>query len=121
MGCEVPGVGRPSQSTSTVSETARDAICGARVAGAVSVANSSVGVSTCRAELVLILSRWSHGSSTHGTTALTAWIAWRVGCPRYRVAVVVPGEGLEPPTFGLQNRCTTAVLTRRRASETQIR
>jgi hypothetical protein len=25
---------------------------------------------------------------------------------------VVPGEGLEPPTFGLQNRCTTAVLTR---------
>jgi hypothetical protein len=25
---------------------------------------------------------------------------------------LVPGEGLEPPTFGLQNRCTTAVLTR---------
>jgi hypothetical protein len=25
---------------------------------------------------------------------------------------MVPGEGLEPPTFGLQNRCTTAVLTR---------
>jgi hypothetical protein len=23
------------------------------------------------------------------------------------------GEGIEPPTFGLQNRCTTAVLTRR--------
>ncbi len=27
---------------------------------------------------------------------------------------LVPGEGFEPPTFGLQNRCTTAVLTRRR-------
>ena len=27
---------------------------------------------------------------------------------------MVPGEGIEPPTFGLQNRCTTAVLTRRR-------
>ncbi len=26
---------------------------------------------------------------------------------------MVPGEGIEPPTFGLQNRCTTAVLTRR--------
>ena len=25
---------------------------------------------------------------------------------------VVPGEGIEPPAFGLQNRCTTAVLTR---------
>jgi hypothetical protein len=25
---------------------------------------------------------------------------------------LVPGEGFEPPTFGLQNRCTTAVLTR---------
>ncbi len=24
----------------------------------------------------------------------------------------MPGEGIEPPTFGLQNRCTTAVLTR---------
>ena len=26
---------------------------------------------------------------------------------------MVPSEGLEPPTFGLQNRCTTTVLTRR--------
>jgi hypothetical protein len=26
---------------------------------------------------------------------------------------VVPDEGIEPPTFGLQNRCTTAVLIRR--------
>ncbi len=25
----------------------------------------------------------------------------------------MPGEGFEPPTFGLQNRCTTTVLTRR--------
>ncbi len=27
---------------------------------------------------------------------------------------MVPAEGIEPPTFGLQNRCTTAVLSRRR-------
>ncbi len=27
----------------------------------------------------------------------------------------MPGEGFEPPTFGLQNRCTTTVLTRRAA------
>ena len=26
--------------------------------------------------------------------------------------MLVPDEGIEPPTFGLQNRCTTAVLTR---------
>src|SRR5258708_15924794 len=26
----------------------------------------------------------------------------------------VPGEGIEPPTFGLQNRCSTAELTRHR-------
>ena len=26
--------------------------------------------------------------------------------------LTVPGEGFEPPTFGLQNRCTTTVLTR---------
>lgn len=24
---------------------------------------------------------------------------------------MVPGDGFEPPTFGLQNHCTTAVLT----------
>ena len=29
--------------------------------------------------------------------------------------IMVPGEGFEPPTFGLQNRCTTTVLTRRPA------
>jgi hypothetical protein len=28
---------------------------------------------------------------------------------------VVPGEGLEPPTNGLQNRCSTAELTRQAA------
>jgi hypothetical protein len=29
---------------------------------------------------------------------------------------LVPGEGFEPPTFGLQNRCTTTVLTRQKFS-----
>ena len=28
------------------------------------------------------------------------------------VEMLVPGEGFEPPTFGLQNRCTATVLTR---------
>src|ERR1700758_74567 len=27
---------------------------------------------------------------------------------------LVPAEGIEPPTFGLQNRCSTAELSRRR-------
>ncbi len=26
--------------------------------------------------------------------------------------LMVPAEGFEPPTFGLQNRCTTTVLSR---------
>jgi hypothetical protein len=26
--------------------------------------------------------------------------------------LVVPAEGFEPPTYGLQNRCTTTVLSR---------
>jgi hypothetical protein len=30
----------------------------------------------------------------------------------------MPGEGFEPPAFGLQNRCTTTVLTRRAWSHT---
>ncbi len=29
---------------------------------------------------------------------------------------MVPDEGIEPPTFGLQNRCTTAVLIRPKLS-----
>jgi hypothetical protein len=28
---------------------------------------------------------------------------------------MVPVEGIEPPTFGLQNRCSTAELNRRKA------
>ena len=35
-----------------------------------------------------------------------------IQCP-----TLVPGEGFEPPTFGLQNRCTTTVLTRRGARQ----
>src|ERR1700733_14650951 len=30
---------------------------------------------------------------------------------------MVPGEGFEPPTFGLQNRCTTTVLTRQKIDQ----
>jgi hypothetical protein len=28
---------------------------------------------------------------------------------------MVPAEGFEPPTYGLQNRCTTTVLSRHSA------
>ena len=31
---------------------------------------------------------------------------------RHSCHLMVPGEGFEPPTFGLQNRCTATVLTR---------
>jgi hypothetical protein len=35
---------------------------------------------------------------------------------------MVPAEGFEPPTYGLQNRCTTTVLSRqiKRASGSHI-
>ena len=33
------------------------------------------------------------------------------------VEIVVPAEGIEPPTFGLQNRCSTAELSRRRLKD----
>ena len=39
-------------------------------------------------------------------------IEFRAGEDPDAVIGLVPDEGLEPPTFGLQNRCTTAVLTR---------
>src|SRR6266478_4901274 len=39
---------------------------------------------------------------------------WGLSKKRHETAEsLVPGEGFEPPTFGLQNRCTAAVLTRR--------
>ena len=37
-----------------------------------------------------------------------------VPCHPLRIRKVVPDEGIEPPTFGLQNRCSTAELIRRR-------
>ena len=33
----------------------------------------------------------------------------------------MPAEGFEPPTYGLQNRCTTTVLSRHTASTGRIR
>src|SRR4051812_24584436 len=34
-------------------------------------------------------------------------------CERGPRRILVPGEGIEPPTNGLQNRCSTPELTRR--------
>src|SRR5262249_60480285 len=34
--------------------------------------------------------------------------------------LLVPGEGIEPPTNGLQNRCSTAELTRQRSVNTHF-
>src|SRR5580692_1919714 len=42
------------------------------------------------------------------TGRLNPFILSPFSCPEN----VVPGEGFEPPTFGLQNRCTATVLTR---------
>src|ERR1700722_7557638 len=43
-------------------------------------------------------------------------LSFRPGIGRLRTGAegdVVPDEGIEPPTFGLQNRCSTAALIRR--------
>jgi hypothetical protein len=37
------------------------------------------------------------------------------GCVIQIIFWGLPAEGFEPPTYGLQNRCTTTVLSRRRA------
>jgi hypothetical protein len=34
-------------------------------------------------------------------------------CQANFLKLLVPDEGIEPPTFGLQNRCSTAELIRR--------
>ena len=41
-------------------------------------------------------------------------MTFAVRCKRWLTGTgaMVPGAGFEPATFGLQNRCTTAVLTR---------
>lgn len=41
----------------------------------------------------------------------------RVGKSVLSAKLLVPAEGIEPPTFGLQNRCSTAELSRRRLEE----
>jgi hypothetical protein len=43
---------------------------------------------------------------------LDVWANQEVGEDQPGGCVLMPGEGFEPPTFGLQNRCTTTVLTR---------
>ena len=39
--------------------------------------------------------------------ALLAMLSLQLTIPRWSVFRLVPDEGLEPPTFGLQNRCST--------------
>ncbi len=49
-------------------------------------------------------------STGYSNTLPRALIGWRK-----LLILLMPGEGFEPPTFGLQNRCTTTVLTRQGA------
>ena len=39
---------------------------------------------------------------------LSSFADWQSKC----LILLVPAEGIEPPTFGLQNRCSTAELSR---------
>jgi hypothetical protein len=55
-----------------------------------------------------------NATPAYGTSppVLESFSSW--GCKS--LILLVPAEGIEPPTFGLQNRCTTAVLHRRAPS-----
>src|SRR5262245_19501723 len=51
--------------------------------------------------------------SSHGLPTPNFWEDFRRHIADKCLILLVPGEGLEPPTNGLQNRCSTAELTRR--------
>ena len=57
---------------------------------------------------------WECGDLGGGRTGASerAWVTSRLDRTSMRNQEMMPGEGFEPPTFGLQNRCTTTVLTR---------
>ena len=55
------------------------------------------------------LSEWCQGPDDHRST--------RGSDP---LSVLVPGERIEPPTNGLQNRCSTAELTRLKERATSV-
>src|SRR5271156_1919961 len=63
------------------------------------------------------LAQWDIDCKGHATASVnssgpTARAAYPMyGCQEL-AKPLVPGEGFEPPTFGLQNRCTATVLTR---------
>src|SRR3546814_19556668 len=67
----------------------------------------------------MLISDWSSDvcSSDLGPS-VSIWVVKAIlgkgGDSRSRLpaSLMVSGEGIEPPTFGLQHRCTTAVLTR---------
>jgi hypothetical protein len=51
-------------------------------------------------------------SSSHGLPSQDFWEDFCPPTTHKLLILLVPGEGLEPPTNGLQNRCSTAELTR---------
>jgi hypothetical protein len=82
----------------------------ARVGG-LAIELSTPGWATLHRHLLLLVSHTLAtvlGRSEDGTFKSPP----RVPTNIQRGPKMVPGEGFEPPTFGLQNRCTTTVLTR---------
>ena len=68
--------------------------------------------------LMSAANRALYEAKANGQNCRVAWlppVPEKVGeRSRGRLAVgpMVPAEGIEPPTFGLQNRCSTAELSR---------
>ena len=65
--------------------------------------------------------RWPIGAKVRAAAILFVAVACDYGFSlrsgrlwTFLEALLVPAEGFEPPTYGLQNRCTTTVLSRRR-------
>src|ERR1700740_66190 len=57
--------------------------------------------------------------SPHNLPNVDFWEDFLFGSLAKILILLVPGEGLEPPTNGLQNRCSTTELTRQLAHNTR--
>jgi hypothetical protein len=56
---------------------------------------------------------YSRGPGELSGVRIEANVRWNALCGIWTIVRGLPAEGFEPPTYGLQNRCTTTVLSRR--------
>jgi hypothetical protein len=69
---------------------------------------AAIEAERCCGEPKTVLPRTQNGLASDSKRQAASPVEWAL----FFGAGLVPGEGFEPPTFGLQNRCSTAELTR---------